>query len=177
MKMCYLLVVTPCSPLLVHRGSEKHIVAHFLKARTVEPEKQLLFASGSESTFVSTQRLGKHVDTATDTHITIEVLLETAFSTLSVQRGYEDFENWSYPCGGGLEYLHRDPASRRRRRKGKSRIWDSKIWPRVPRDSDLRMTALGRASSNCKGQTRPLVREGIPNQQTRNCLTVIKIWS
>jgi hypothetical protein len=22
------------------------------------------------------------------------------------------------PCGGGVEYLHRDPASRRRRRKG-----------------------------------------------------------
>jgi hypothetical protein len=26
------------------------------------------------------------------------------------------------PCGGGVEYLHRDPASRRRRRKGKSQI-------------------------------------------------------
>jgi hypothetical protein len=23
-----------------------------------------------------------------------------------------------YPCGGGVEYLHRDPASRRRRRNG-----------------------------------------------------------
>jgi hypothetical protein len=31
------------------------------------------------------------------------------------------------PCGGGVEYLHRDPASRRRRGKGKTRIWDSKI--------------------------------------------------
>jgi hypothetical protein len=28
----------------------------------------------------------------------------------------------SDPCGGGVEYLHRDPASRRRRRKGKSQI-------------------------------------------------------
>jgi hypothetical protein len=26
----------------------------------------------------------------------------------------------SDPCGGGVEYLHRDPASRRRRLKGKS---------------------------------------------------------
>jgi hypothetical protein len=26
------------------------------------------------------------------------------------------------PCGGGIEYLHGDPASRRRRRKGKSQI-------------------------------------------------------
>jgi hypothetical protein len=28
----------------------------------------------------------------------------------------------SSPCGGGIEYLHRDPASRRRRRKGKSQM-------------------------------------------------------
>jgi hypothetical protein len=39
------------------------------------------------------------------------------------------------------------------------------------------MTALARASSNCKRQTRPLVREGAPTQQTRNCQTIIKIWS
>jgi hypothetical protein len=83
----------------------------------------------------------------------------------------------SYPCGSGVEYLHRDPASRTRRRKGKSRIRDSKIWPRVLRGSDPKMTALARASSNCKRQTCPLVREGAPNQQTRNCQTIIKIWS
>jgi hypothetical protein len=29
----------------------------------------------------------------------------------------------SHPCGGGFEYLHHDPASRRRRRQGKSQIW------------------------------------------------------
>jgi hypothetical protein len=81
------------------------------------------------------------------------------------------------PRGGGVEYLHHDPASRRRRRKGKSRIWESKVWPRVLRDSDPKMTALARASSNCKRQTRPLVREGVSNQQTRNYQTIIKIWS
>jgi hypothetical protein len=79
--------------------------------------------------------------------------------------------------GGLAEYLHRDPASRRRQRKGKSRIWDSKIWSRVPRNSDMRMIVLARVSSSCKRQTRPVVREGAPHQQTRNCLTVIKIWS
>jgi hypothetical protein len=42
-------------------------------------------------------------------------------------------------CGGGVEYLHRNPASGRRRQKRKSRIWDSKIWSRVPRESDPRM--------------------------------------
>jgi hypothetical protein len=62
-------------------------------------------------------------------------------------------------CGGGVEYLHRDPASRRRRWKGKSQIWDSKIWLRVQRDSDPRKTTLASASSLYKSQTRPLVRE------------------
>jgi hypothetical protein len=114
------------------------------------------------------QRLGKHVPAATDTHATIQILLETVFSTRSVQRGYKE-NNWSkfssHPCGGGVEYLHRDPASRRRRRKVKSRIWDSKIWPRVLRDADPKITALARASCNCKRQTRPLVREGAPNKK------------
>jgi hypothetical protein len=41
----------------------------------------------------------------------------------------------------------------------------------------VNMTALARASSNCKRQTRPLVREGAPHRQTGNCLTVAKIWS
>jgi hypothetical protein len=84
---------------------------------------------------------------------------------------------FTIPCGGGVEYLHPSPASRGRRRKGKSRIWDSKIWSRIPRDSDPRMTALVRTSRNCKRQTHPLVRERAPHQQTRNCLTVIKILS
>jgi hypothetical protein len=81
------------------------------------------------------------------------------------------------PCGGGVEYLHRDPASRRRRRKGKSKIWESKIWSRVPRDSDPRKTALEKASSMCKRQTRPLVGEGARQKQDRNCQTVLNIWS
>jgi hypothetical protein len=51
-------------------------VAYFLKARTAEPEKQPLLANGSETIFVSRQRLGKHVTTATDTGATIEVRLK-----------------------------------------------------------------------------------------------------
>jgi hypothetical protein len=88
-----------------------------------------------------------------------------------------DFDLRQVPCGGGVEYLYRSPASRRRRRKGKSRVWDSKLWSRVPRDSDPKMTLLPRVSSNCKRQTRPLVRDSAPHQQTRVCLAVIKIWS
>jgi hypothetical protein len=75
------------------------------------------------------------------------------------------------PCGGGVEYLHRDPASRRRRRKWKSQIRDSQIWTRVPRDSGQRKRALAKASSTYDRQIRPLVREGAPREQDRNCHT------
>jgi hypothetical protein len=64
-------------------------------------------------------------------------------------------------CRCGIEYLHRSPASRRRQQNRKFRIWDSKIWSRVPRESDPRMNELARASSNCKWQTHPLVREDV----------------
>jgi hypothetical protein len=62
-------------------------------------------------------------------------------------------------------------------RLGESRFWGSKIWSRVPRDSDPRMNARAKTSSNCKRQTCFLVRESFPHRQTRNCLIVIKIWS
>jgi hypothetical protein len=43
------------------------------------------------------------------------------------------------------------------------------VWSWVPRDSAPRRTALARTISNWKRQTRPLVREGVPHQQTRSC--------
>jgi hypothetical protein len=42
------------------------IVAYLLKARAVEPEKQPLLGSGSETTFVSRHQLDKHVSAGTD---------------------------------------------------------------------------------------------------------------
>jgi hypothetical protein len=33
----------------------------------------------------------------------------------------------------------------------------------------------GESSSNCKQQTRPILKEGDPHLQTRSCLTAIKI--
>jgi hypothetical protein len=44
----------------------------------------------------------------------------------------------------------------------------------------LDKTALARPSNNWKPQTRPLIREGAPNQRTCNCLQIMKIrinWS
>jgi hypothetical protein len=43
------------------------------------------------------------------------------------------------------------------------------------RESNPRKTALARASGIYKRQTRPLVREGAPQKQDRNCQTVINI--
>jgi hypothetical protein len=126
---------------------------------------------------IAGQRLGKHVPAAKNRRgINLRCYEGRSLQTNSVQRAFPwqqrgnrhypllsvDYtvycirsraeKNDSIPCGGGVEYLHRSPASRRRRRKGKSRIWGSKIWSRVPRGSDLIMTALARTSSNCKRQ-------------------------
>jgi hypothetical protein len=51
---------------------------------------------------VSRQQIGKHVPAATDTHTTIELLLETVFSVRSVQSGYKE-DNWGEFCTGGCE--------------------------------------------------------------------------
>jgi hypothetical protein len=82
-----------------------------------------------------------------------------------------------HPSGRGVQYLHRDPESRRRRRKRKSQIWQSKIWSWVPRDLYPRKTTLARVSSIYKRQKRPLWWEGAPEKQDLKCQRVINIWS
>jgi hypothetical protein len=64
-----------------------------LKARIVKPEKEPFLAKVPETTFVSRQRLGKYIPAATNTHAILEVLLETVYFTLSVQKGYKE-DNW-----------------------------------------------------------------------------------
>jgi hypothetical protein len=46
--------------ILYIQNTHIHIVVYFPKVATVESEKQPLLANGSETTFVSRQRLGKH---------------------------------------------------------------------------------------------------------------------
>jgi hypothetical protein len=48
---------------------------------------------------------------------------EDLFSVKSGSRLYKNIQRYGRErtlCGGGVEYLHRDPGSRRRRRNGKS---------------------------------------------------------
>jgi hypothetical protein len=51
---------------------------------------------------------------------------------------------------------------------------DKKIFSWVPFDSDLGKAALAMPRKNWKLQTRLLIREGAPHQQTRDCLKLIK---
>jgi hypothetical protein len=77
----------------------------------------------AEETAVARQRLDRHVFAAADTHATVEELLKSVFSMRSVLRLYSgDLREklLSIPCGGGVEYLHRCPARRRRQGKGNS---------------------------------------------------------
>jgi hypothetical protein len=61
--------------------------------------------------------------------------------------------------------------------KGNFKSETVKIWSQILRDSDPRETALARTRSIYKRQTRPLVREGAPQKQDRNCQTLIDISS
>jgi hypothetical protein len=69
-------------------------VAYLLKEKTVEAEKQTLLTNSSERTFISRQQFCEHIPAAKNKHTTIEVLLETVFSTRSVQTGCKE-DNWS----------------------------------------------------------------------------------
>jgi hypothetical protein len=73
---------------------------------------------------IARQQISKHTSLTTEQqrpcflHGPCKVVIRKC---LAEQKSEDD------PCGGGVEYLHCDPASRRRRWKGKSQIWDSKI--------------------------------------------------
>jgi hypothetical protein len=79
-------------------------VLYLLTLRTLEPEKQSLLTNGSVTTFVTRQRLGKHVPAARDTYATIEVLSETVLSTRSLQRGYKE-EKWGKRVSSVWEFV------------------------------------------------------------------------
>jgi hypothetical protein len=98
----------------------------------------------SEETAIARQWPYKHVSASTEADASIEEVLVTVFSMWSAPRLYTGDRNgklggesmprgykWdksrvqsvrAIPCGGGVEYLHRNSASRRKRRKGKSGI-------------------------------------------------------
>jgi hypothetical protein len=96
-------------------------------------------------------------------------MFKVAFSMLSVTRLYIDTSPIDNPCGGRVEYLHRDPASGRRRRKEKSQVWESKIWLR---------DYTGKGQQHVQKTVPSSRQRGRPTKkQDRNCQTVINIWS
>jgi hypothetical protein len=89
-----------------------------------------------------------------------------------------DVISQSLPCGGGIKCLHRGAASRKRRQKGNPDANETvRYCHRVLRDLDLRVTALARScnSSTSKLQSRPLVREGAPQEENRECLIIFSM--
>jgi hypothetical protein len=100
-------------------------------------------------------------------------------------------------CGGGSEYLHRSPASRKRRQKANS-VPGGITGPPVPgghkyRNLVLHVEGVSKIETikyahesrgtqvserlpgkNWKLQTRLLIREGAPHKKPRNCLKIIK---
>jgi hypothetical protein len=92
--------------------------------QNVERFEQPLIGNGPATTPFARQWLcNRQVMAAIDMDATIEeLLLEALFSVRFVPGLYsEDQLPFTPPCGGGVECLHRDPASRRLR-KGKSQI-------------------------------------------------------
>jgi hypothetical protein len=100
-----------------------------------------------------------------------EPRVEVGSNISTVSLGVVGGDNWATLFLGDINTLTWPSRSE------ESRIWDSKIWSWIPRVSDPRMTALARASKNCKRQIHPHVREGAPYQQIRKCLEVITFWS
>jgi hypothetical protein len=77
------------------------------------------------------------------------------------------FSRKGSPCGGGIEYLHRDPASRRRRRKGKSQIWDSKLCLPSPKGLETEKHCAGKGQQHIQ-KTHPSSRQRGRPTKTRS---------
>jgi hypothetical protein len=115
-------------------------------------------------------------------HARIGVLLQTMFSTRSVQMGYKKNSSKNnsvtrVEAGSNTSTVTLRVVGGDEKGSLKSETVKCGRESRVARDSDLRKTALARASSTYKRQTRPLVREGAPQKQHHNFQTVINIWS
>jgi hypothetical protein len=70
------------------------VLSWLAQSRNAEPLLRNYREISKYARVVSRQRLGKNVPAVTDTHATIEVLLETLFSTSSEQRSCKG-DNWS----------------------------------------------------------------------------------
>jgi hypothetical protein len=107
-----------CDMTPLSRDSQNRL--SFLSNGSVNHPRGNEYGSNNQVNLFAMKRRCKHAFPSVDRR----------FSVWSVQSCYKDFswEELSNPCGGGVEYLHRDPASCWRGRKGKSQMWDSKIW-------------------------------------------------
>jgi hypothetical protein len=78
-------------------------------------------------------------------------------------------------CGPFIGYVTRNNSEPGPPGWGSLKYRDNKLYSWVPWDSNLRKATLAMPGKNWKLQTRLLVREGAPHQQTRNCRKIIKV--
>jgi hypothetical protein len=109
------------------------------------------------------QRRRKH------TSITIDEL-QCVFCAWSVTKIYRE-QRRSFGVSG-VECLHRGPASCRRRRRGKFRIWDGEVWS-GSRGTRSRDWLRWRGLAAVVGGGPVFSSEGAP----RDSLTVVEVWS
>jgi hypothetical protein len=130
------------------------------------------------------QSLGKHSFTTIGDRfpwgpcrgVILETIDANSFKPTTVHRS----TNWAtreYPCGGGVEYLHRDPASRRRQRKG-SLKFETVKYGSESQGIRTRERLSWQGPAACINDRPILSSERAPHkEQDRNCQTVINIWS
>jgi hypothetical protein len=97
---------------------------------------------------ISRQRIGKHVPTATNTNTTIALLLETVFSTPSVQSRYKE-DNWSDPvsCQLRVEFCKGDCEDRTWAREAE----ESPLLEAVAKERLMKTQQAGKRLSGCCG--------------------------
>jgi hypothetical protein len=191
-QMQVLLECSMCTAIrdvrLLCQFSNTNIVTCLLRAWIVKPAQTTPARSGSVNTLVARQWLSSRHVKARNRHacnnrraVGSDVFCAVR-PRLYNERELSCGDGVRHPCGGGVEYLHRDPASRRRRRKGKSQIWNSKMCSQVPRDyARERLRWLGPAA---RTKDRPVLSSerashGIKNVTVRRIpySERKKIWS
>jgi hypothetical protein len=145
---------------LLGNGLLKHITA----GPNAHKNRRVVFSVFSGA-LVPTQQCSKHISAEVNQHATME---EAVFS-LGATPGLNNKDlrqhrtgnpvPWGY--NGATLFLGDINSGTWSSRLGESQIWESKMWSWVPWDSDLRMTALEKSSSNWKRQTHLLVRDDV----------------
>jgi hypothetical protein len=125
---------------------------------------------------VSGQRLGKYILTSTDTNATVEELCflcgpcrDVIITETCEERTETRVETGSNISTVALQVIGGEEK--------KSFISETVKYGRESQGTRTRERQGWQEPAACTKDIRPLVRDGVPQKQDRNCQTVINIWS